>query len=80
LEDILCEHYDRTVGNDNCIKFDGLVLQIPPDRYRYHYVRVKVKVYRYPNGQLAISHGPRKLATYDIRGKEIAGKQQKKVA
>ncbi len=24
LEDILCEHYDRTVGNDNCVKFDGL--------------------------------------------------------
>jgi hypothetical protein len=77
LEDILCEHYDRTVGNDNCIKFDGLVLQIPPDRYRYHYVRVKVKVYRYFNGQLAIFHGPRKLATYDIRGKEIDGRQQK---
>lgn len=77
LEDILCEHYERTVGNDNCIKFDGLVLQIPPDRYRYHYVRVKVKVYRYPNGQLAIFHGPRKLATYDTRGKEIAGRQQK---
>lgn len=77
LEDILCEHYDRTVGNDNCIKFDGLVLQIPPDRYRYHYVRVKVKVYRYFNGRLAIFHGPRKLATYDIRGKEITGTQQK---
>lgn len=77
LEDILCEHYDRTVGNDNCIKFDGLVLQIPPDRYRYHYVRVKVKVYRYFNGQLAIFYGPRKLATYDIRGKEIPGRQQK---
>jgi hypothetical protein len=77
LEDILCEHYNRTVGNDNCIKFDGLVLQIPPDRYRYHYVRVKVQVHRYPNGQLAIFHGPRKLATYDIRGKEIDGRQQK---
>ena len=77
LEDILCEHYERTVGNDNCVKFDGLVLQIPPDRYRYHYVRVKVKVYRYPNGQLAIFHGPRKLATYDVQGKEIAGRQQK---
>ena len=77
LEDILCEHYDRTVGNDNCVKFDGLVLQIPPDRYRYHYVRVKVKVYRYPNGQLAIFHGPRKLATYDVQGKEISSRQQK---
>ena len=77
LEDILCEHYERTVGNDNCVKFDGLVLQIPSDTYRYHYVRVKVQVHRYPIGQLAIFHGPRKLATYDIRGKEIPHRQQK---
>jgi len=77
LEDILCEHYDRTVGNDNCVKFEGLVLQIPPDRYRYHYVRVKVKVHRYPDGQLAIFHGPRKLATYDSLGTELVNKQQK---
>jgi transposase len=77
LEEILCEHYDRTVGNDNCVKFEGLVLQIPPDRYRCHYVRVKVKVHRYPDGQLAIFHGPRKLATYDALGKEIADIQQK---
>ena len=28
VEDILCEHYERTVGNDNCVGFDGLALQI----------------------------------------------------
>jgi len=77
LDDILCEHYDRTVGNDNCVKFESLVLQIPPDQYRYHYVRVKVKVHRYPDGRLAIFHGPRKLAIYDSQGKEITGKRQK---
>lgn len=77
LEDILCEHYERTVGNDNCIKFEGLILQIPPDQYRYHYVRIKVKVHRYPDGRLAIFHGPRKLATYDIQGKEIPNRHQK---
>ncbi len=77
LGEILCEHYDRTVGNDNCVKFNGLVLQIPADRYRYHYVRTKVKVHRYPNGQLAIFHGPRKLATYDIRDKETSHSKQK---
>jgi hypothetical protein len=77
LSDILCEHHERTVGNDNCVKFNGLLLQIPPDRYRYHYARVKVKVHRYPDGRLAIFHGPRKLATYDIQGKEIADGQQK---
>jgi len=77
LEDILCEQYGRTVGNDNCVKFNGMVLQIPPDRYRHHYARVKVKVYRYPDGRLAIFHGPRKLASYNSRGKEISNTQQK---
>jgi hypothetical protein len=72
LEDILCEQYDRTVGNDNCVKFEGLKLQIPQDQYRCHYVRVAVSVHRYPNGGLAIFHGPRKLAAYAPKGNEIA--------
>lgn len=71
VEDILCEHYERTVGNDNCVRFDGLALQIPQDQYRYHYVRVKVRVHRYPNGNLAIFHGHRKLASYNAKGKEV---------
>ena len=72
IEDILCEQFQRTVGNDNCVKFDGLILQIPPDKYRFHYVKVKVRVHRYPNGTLAIFHGHRKLASYNSQGKEVA--------
>ena len=71
VEDILCERYERTVGNDNCVRFDGMALQIPQDHYRYHYVRVNVRVHRYPNGNLAIFHGHRKLATYNSQGKEV---------
>lgn len=77
IEDILCEQYERTVGNDNCIRFEGLTLQIPQDPYRLHYVRVKVRVHRYPNGELAIFHGHRKLATYDSNGKEIIKSEHK---
>lgn len=72
LKDILCEKYDRTVGNDNCVKFDGLKLQIPPNKYRCHYVKVEVSIHLYPNGGIAIFHGPRKLAAYTPKGKEIA--------
>jgi hypothetical protein len=79
IEDILCERYERTVGNDNCVRFDGLVLQIPQDQYRYHYVRVKVRIHRYPNGNLAIFYGHRKLASYNSYGKEV-GNSDKKVA
>jgi hypothetical protein len=68
LDDILCEHYERTVSADNCISFEGKVLQIPADSHRCHYVRVKVRVHRYIDGSLAIFHGPRRLADYDGKG------------
>lgn len=72
LQDILCEQYERTVGNDNCVKFDGMTLQIPSDKYRFHYVKVKVRVHRYPNGTLAIFHGHRKLASFNSQGEEVS--------
>ncbi len=69
LDDILCEQDERTVSADNCVSFKGMKLQIPANRYRCHYVRVRVQVHRYLDGSLAIFHGPRKLADYDPRGK-----------
>jgi transposase len=69
IDDVLCEQYERTVSSDNCVSFEGKTLQIPPDKYRCHYVRVKVRVHRYMDGSLAIFHGPRKLADYDQQGK-----------
>jgi transposase len=69
IDDILCEHFERTVNADNCVSFERLNLQIPSNRYRCHYVRVKVQVHRYLDGSLAIFHGPRKLADYDLWGK-----------
>jgi len=69
IDDILCEQYERTVTADNCVSFEGKTLQIPADRYRCHYVKVKVRVHRYTDGNIAIFHGPRKLADYDKQGK-----------
>jgi len=76
-DDILCEQEERTVSADNCVSFEGMKLQIPADRYRCHYVKVRVRVHRYPNGNLAIFHGPRKIADYNARGKP---KETKKAA
>lgn len=69
LDAILCEQHERRVGPDNCVRFQRRVLQIPPDRYRCHYVKAKVMVLQHPNGGLTIRHGPRELARYDRRGK-----------
>jgi transposase len=68
LNDILCEQTERTVGKDNCVRFEGLTLQIPSDRHRCHYVKAKVRVHRYQDGTLAVFHGPRQLASYDAQG------------
>jgi transposase len=62
LDDILCEQHQRTVTADNCVSFKGKTLQIPANRYRCHYVKVKVRVHNYVDGSLAVFHGPRKLA------------------
>jgi hypothetical protein len=77
LTDILCEQYERTVGNDNCVHFDNRILQIPADQYRFNYVKTTVRVHRYRDGTLAVFHGPRKLATYDQQGKIIAVSKKK---
>lgn len=76
LEDILCECFERTVGNDNCVSFEGLKLQIPADRHRCHYVKAKVAVLRRLDGSMVIRHGPRKLAEFGPAGQALQVKQQ----
>lgn len=68
LDTILCEQHGRTVGRDNCVTFGQLKLQIPADRHRMHFVKAKVRVHRRPDGELAVFHGPRKLADYTPDG------------
>ncbi len=80
LPDILCEHHERTVGNDNCVAFAGLSLQIPADKFRYHYVRAKVRVHRYVDATLAVFHGPRKLAAYDAHGQPSSDQEAQRLA
>jgi len=71
LDDILCEHHQRVVGRDNCVRFEGLTLQIPADRHRCHYVKAKVRVLRRGDGALSVRHGPRELARYDAKGNQV---------
>lgn len=64
LREILCIRHERVVGNDNTVRYEGRVLQIPEQRHRRHFVKVTVQVHEYPDGTLAIFHGPRRLAGY----------------
>lgn len=63
LDEVLCIQEERTVSNDNTVKYKGNTLQLTPDASRFHYAKSKVRVHEYPSGGLAVFHGPRKLAS-----------------
>ena len=48
--DVLCLQEERRVGNDNCVRWRGRSLQIPPTPLRPHLVRATVRVHDYPDG------------------------------
>lgn len=70
--DVLCCQEERVVANDNTVRYHGRVLQIPESPLRRHFVRANVRVHEYPDGALAIFHGPRCLARYRADGSLIA--------
>ncbi|MEO5376086.1 MAG: hypothetical protein H7840_17825 [Alphaproteobacteria bacterium] len=80
LAEILCIQEERTVGNDNTVRYNRLVLQIPADQHRHHYVKAKVRVHEHPDGTLAIFHGPRCLARFDAKGQPIGAAPKRAAA
>jgi transposase len=80
LGDILAIQEDRQVQNDNTVHYNRIVLQIPEQTHRRHFVKASVKVHEYPDGKLAIFHGPRCLARYDPQGNLLADQTKQKVA
>jgi transposase len=77
LGEILCVQEERQVGNDNCVSFNRLKLQIPASPLRAHFVKARVKVRQYHDGTYAIFHGQRRLGRYDRKG---AIEEERKVA
>ena len=68
LDDILCLKTERTVGKDNCVKYQGKVLQIPKTTGRCHYAKATVWVHEYQDQRISVFHGPRCLGTYNSAG------------
>ena len=68
--DILCVQEERVVAPDNTVAWNGRRLQIPPHPARAHFVRAKVRVHHYPDGEIAVFHGPRPLVRWKPNDKE----------
>jgi transposase len=71
LAEILCLQEERVVARDNTVAFARLRLQLPQSPIRHHFVKATVKIRQYPDGTLAIFHGPRRIATYSPDGVPI---------
>ena len=71
LDDILCIQEERIVSNDNTVRYKGKTLQLTPDSVLMHYAKSKVRVHEYPDGTLAVFHGPRKLNSELLKSKGI---------
>jgi len=69
LDEILCVEEERQVGQDNCVSYRTLKLQIPESPMRPHFVKARVKVHVYPDGSHAVFHGPRCIGRYDEKGR-----------
>ena len=68
LDEILCVEEERQVGQDNCVSYRTLKLQIPESPMRPHFVKARVKVHVYPDRSHAVFHGPRCIGRYDKNG------------
>ena len=67
-QEVLCVQEERVVANDNTVRYEGRVLQIPESPLRRHFVRAAVRVHDYADGTLALFHGPRCIARYGRAG------------
>lgn len=56
--DVLCVQEERTVGNDNTVRFNGRVLQIPPSPLRPHYVKARVRVHAHRKSKAPLASAP----------------------
>ena len=71
LAETLCIEEERIVARDNTVGYASRRLQLPASKLRPHYVNARVKVREYPDGTLAVFHGPRQIARYSAQGDPI---------
>jgi hypothetical protein len=69
LTEALCIQEERVVDRANTVSFGRLRLQLPQSPLRAHFVKARVRVHEYPDGVLAVFHGPRCIARYNARAR-----------
>ena len=68
LAEVLCIQEKRVVDRANTVSWGRLRLQLPQSPLRAHYVKARVRVHHYPDGALAVFHGPPCIARFGADG------------
>jgi transposase len=68
LERIFSLQFERTVNPDNTVRFQNLILQIEPVRWRGTLAGCAVTLHQHLDRTLSLSYGPHSLGRYDERG------------
>lgn len=76
LKLLLSMQASRIVRNDNTVTYKNLILQIPANSHRPHYVRCPVTVHEFLGNDLGISYQGRILGEYDSQGQLIHRKRK----
>lgn len=78
LDRVFCLEYQRSVDNDNTVRFENRVLQIGPSPFRFSFSQCKVTVREHLDGKLSVCYGPRLIGRYDAEGKPLRGSPREK--
>ncbi len=54
--DVLCVKAERTVANDNTIRYNNETFQLAPAHGRHHFVQAKVEIRQRPDGTIRVVH------------------------
>ncbi len=61
-ENVFCFKYERTVRNDNIVKLDGRLIQIPPGPGGRSYAKARVTIHEGMDGSLGVYHQGKRIA------------------
>ena len=80
LDRIFSVQHDRTVNNDNTVRWANQSLQIQPQQWRSTLAGCRVIVYEHLDRTITIGYGPHTIARYNAEGESLPDPQLKRKA
>lgn len=77
LDRYLCLQEERVVANDNTVRFEALILQIEPQKFRFSMAKCRVFVCRHLDDMISIWYGHHLLGRYSEEGRLLSAPESR---